>query len=115
MLWGRLAKLYLGDRTLASASLLTVYLLGLAAGSLAVPPLAARFRSREPPAVLRRARWALATGGILHLLAIRALYETMPALSAASVGQRLLVLLAAGLLPVGLQGLAFPLLLHTDP
>ena len=56
MLWGRLAKLYLGDRTLASASLLTVYLLGLAAGSLAVPPLAARFRSREPPAVLRRAR-----------------------------------------------------------
>lgn len=115
MLWGRLAKLYLGDRTLATASLLCVYLLGLAAGSLAVRGLVARVRPKDAGGVRRLALWAMAAGGILHLLAVRALYELMAPLSDAGVGWRLAATLVLGLPPVALQGIAFPLLLHTDP
>jgi spermidine synthase len=114
MLWVRLAKLYLGDRTLATSSLLAIFLLGLAAGSLAVRPLVAWLRPTDADATRRLARWAMALGGIVQLVSVRALHELAGPLSEAGVGWRLAAMLATALPPVALQGLAFPLLLHTD-
>lgn len=113
VLWGRLAKLYLGDRTLAASALLCVYLAGLALGGLLVGPVARRLRARGASPV-SLALWTMALGGAAHLLALGAVHAVLDD-DATSAAVRLLVTVAAGLPPVVLLGIVFPLLLQAEP
>ncbi|MFH1725888.1 MAG: hypothetical protein ABII00_14865 [Elusimicrobiota bacterium] len=67
LLWGRLAKLYLGDRTLATAALLFVYLSCMALGSF----LARAPRRREPARAANRLAVLFAAAAVLHVLGLR--------------------------------------------
>ena len=115
LLWGRLAKLYLGDRTLATSTLLFIYLAGLALGSVLVPMLARRARPESGAEVAGLALRFMAAGAVAHLLALRAVREVMfrAPEALADLGPRVLLTLLAMAAPVTLLGVAFPLLLHT--
>ena len=115
LLWGRLAKLYLGDRTLATSTLLFIYLAGLALGSVLVPMLARRARPKSGAEVAGLALRFMAAGAVAHLIALRAVREvTLRAPEAlVDLGPRVLLTLVAMAAPVTLLGVAFPLLLHT--
>jgi spermidine synthase len=86
MLWGRMAKFLLGDRTIAISALLFVFISGLGLASLGTSWLGTRLsrqRCRDAAA------WAMLTGGLLHLLLV-------PLASATAAGGGL-----TGALPLG--------------
>jgi spermidine synthase len=118
LLWGRMAKLYLGDRTMATATLLFIYLACMALGSFAVHALFAR---RPPMGARAEFAWlarVLALAAPAHLASLGALVHVIesPTISiwvAQHTALRVAVAFAVTALPVTLLGMAFPLLLQT--
>lgn len=115
LLWSRLAKLYLGDRTLAASTLLFIYLACLALGSAFVPALTARARALHGPDVAVLAARVMAAGAVANLLALRLVREVLVRSSDAlsAIAPRVLLTFAAAAIPVTLLGVVFPLVLHT--
>ncbi|MBI2192967.1 MAG: fused MFS/spermidine synthase [Planctomycetes bacterium] len=117
MLWGRLARFLLGDRTLAVSLLLFVFLTALGAGSLAAPGAGRAAARRSSRGVLLLLGWLFLAGALLNLLFAllaretisgRGLYAWLPP------GDPLVRRAAAAVCllfpPISVLGLTFPLL-----
>jgi spermidine synthase len=88
MLWGRMAKFLLGDRTIAISALLFVFISGLGLASIVASRVGERLSHR---ASRDAAAWAMLVGGLLHLLLV-------PLASATAAGGGL-----SGVLPLGTE------------
>lgn len=119
LLWGRLSKFLLGDRTMATAALLFIYLACLAFGSLEVRRVVGL---REKTGRLHPfAAWgmlvaAAAVGQLVAVTGVHAVIDgDMFAFLASgndAVG-RVVVTFLLAFLPVGVLGLAFPYLMYS--
>jgi predicted membrane-bound spermidine synthase len=117
ILWGRIAKFLLGDRTIAVSLLLFVFICALGLGSLIAPSLGRRFAAGPGRTVGRLIAWILLLGGLAHMAMV-------PLASATVAGGGLTGLIAFDneflrrvvtvailiLPPILLLGLVFPLL-----
>jgi spermidine synthase len=70
ILWGRMAKFILGDRTIAITSLLFVFIVCLGLGSILAPILGRRFASTTAQQAITLICWILLAGSFLHLLIV---------------------------------------------
>jgi len=118
VLWSRLARFLLGDRTLAVSAVLATFIAALGAASLLAPVVARRWRAQEPGRDVALLGWVLVVGALLHVLAL-------PLATATAAGGALAPFFAGGSLLVGrlvpavvlmgapvlVLGLAFPLVL----
>ena len=68
ILWGRMAKFFLGDRTIAVSVLLFVFITCLGAASLGSEPLMRRFTGRRPAKTTALVSSFLLLGSALHLV-----------------------------------------------
>jgi spermidine synthase len=68
ILWGRISKFLLGDRTIAISALLFVFIVCLGLGSLAAPVLGRRFGANVPRQALKLIASMILLGAFLHLL-----------------------------------------------
>lgn len=116
VLWGRVARFVLGDRTLAIAAVLFVFVSALGAGSLLASVLARRYSGVPPAHALVMAARALLAGTVAHAVLV-----PLGLWSAAGGGLtglledlgspgRLLVMMILVFPGVLLLGLVFPLL-----
>lgn len=119
LLWGRLAKFYLGDRTLATAALLAIYLTCLALGCWLARRAGRRWAGGWEKTVLLfaallsvAAALHLAGAGLAHSVISGALF-TWLSLESGTAGRLLLTLLAMGPAVIVL-GAAFPALLQAS-
>lgn len=110
ILWGRLARYLLGERTLATSVLLSLFLLCLGAASLLAPSLARRFR------VQASMGWLLMICATLQLLGSGvAGWKVAHQSLEPDFLSRILILIALMALPVLVTGLLFPLVVyHTE-
>jgi len=69
ILWGRMAKFLLGDRTVAISLLLFVFITCLGLASLLAPAVGRRFGS-GPRGAVKLIAWILLCGALLHLLTV---------------------------------------------
>ena len=118
LLWGRLAKFLLGDRTMATSALLFIYLTCMAFGSLEVRRIDEL--RREHGGLETFTLWGLVVGAAAagHLLAVLGVHEVLAGdFLGFLVGRgdslgRVAVTFMLAFAPVALLGLAFPYLLH---
>ncbi len=118
LLWGRLAKLYMGDRTMATASLLFIYLACMGLGSLAVGLLHRRRPASDLRQALGRFGTMLGIAAAAHLVALTFIHFVIdnPSIAARFANHalpRVLITFAATLIPVTALGMAFPFLMQT--
>ena len=67
MLWGRMAKFLLGDRTISITALLFIFIVCLGLGSFIAPVIARKFKAKSPQHALKLIAWILLIAGLLHL------------------------------------------------
>jgi spermidine synthase len=117
MLWGRIAKFLLGDRTIAISALLFVFISGLGLASLLASRVIRRSAREGPGDALAMVAWAMLVGGLLHLVAV-------PLASATAGGgglahafplgsefaERVAIIWVLVFPPILVLGLSFPLL-----
>ncbi len=77
VLWGRMSKFLLGDRTLAISTMLFVFLLALGAGSLLAARLAKWFHVDTRSGVAKLVGGAFLAAAILHLIFVPLARESM--------------------------------------
>lgn len=116
ILWGRIAKFVLGDRTIAVSVLLFVFICGLGLASLIAPLLGRRFggdRRRQVHLVA----WCLVAGGLAQLVLVPLARATVAGAGLAGILpleneflRRVIFICVLVLPPVLLLGLVFPLL-----
>jgi len=118
LLWGRLAKLYMGDRTMAIASLLFIYLACMALGSFAVGVLHRRRPAPDLRQALSRFGTLLGVAAAAHLVSLAFIHFVIdnPSIAMRFANHalpRVLITFGAMLIPVTLLGMAFPFLMQT--
>ncbi len=117
MLWGRVAKFLLGDRTIAIAALLFIFITALGLASLAVPIYMKRWGGIAPSRRLEPVAWVFLLAAILHLLLVPPAIASMKNQGLAILQQipsefarRILTIWLLILPPILVLGLAFPLI-----
>ena len=70
VMWGRMAKFLLGDRTLAITALLFVFISALGLASLLASRLTGRITRQNPRTGLAAVAWAMLLGAVLHLIVV---------------------------------------------
>lgn len=117
ILWGRMAKFLLGDRTIAITSLLFVFITCLGLGSLVAPTLGRRFGADTPRQALKLISWIFLVAALLHLLFVPLASSTIggdglvPILPIPNeFVRRILTVWVLVFPPVLVLGLVFPLL-----
>jgi hypothetical protein len=117
ILWGRMAKFLLGDRTLAISMLLFIFITGLGLGSFFVTRLTAELKIENKGMVLRLICWLSLMASVLHLLLVPLARFTIQGRGLSIFfGSRTSVILSllSGMVlimpPIVLLGIIFPLL-----
>lgn len=125
LLWGRLAKFLLGDRTMATSALLFIYLSCLAIGSLEarrIDALRRKYLDKYLGSTGFYAFWGalVAVAALGHLLGVRGVYEVVDgdflAFLVSGRGDtmgRVLVTFLLACVPVTILGVAFPYLMYS--
>ncbi len=117
ILWGRMAKFLLGDRTIAVTALLFVFITCLGLGSLAAPVIGRKFGISTPPQTLKLISWIFLLGAFLHLLFVPLARSTIHGHGLTTIlpvanefVRRILNIWLLILPPIFVLGLVFPLL-----
>lgn len=117
ILWGRMAKFLLGDRTLAITALLFVFITCLGLGSLVAPTLGRRFGGDTARGALKLISWIFLLAALLHLLFVPLASSTIGGHGLAPIlpipnefARRILTVWVLVFPPVLVLGLVFPLL-----
>jgi predicted membrane-bound spermidine synthase len=118
LLWGRMAKLYMGDRTMATSTLLFIYLSCMALGSFAVGVLYRRRKTTSLSEGLGRFGTMLAVAAPIHLVGVALIHWIIATPTFApsiqnAVLPRIAFSYVAMLIPVTVLGMAFPFLMQT--
>ncbi len=117
ILWGRMAKFILGDRTIAITSLLFVFITCLGLGSLLAPILCRKFAPATTKQAVKLICWVLLVGSFLHMLFVplarstvfgQGLTLTLPI--ANEFVRRILTVWLLILPPILVLGFVFPML-----
>ena len=117
VLWGRIARFLLGDRTMAISVLLFIFIAALGAASLLAAPIAVRVGAMTKRRVLGTVGACLSLGALIHGVSVMLATATvagggiaglLPGLPAAARRTAIMALLVAP--SIGVLGLVFPLL-----
>jgi spermidine synthase len=118
ILWGRMAKFLLGDRTMAISVLLFVFITCLGLGSLLTRRLASRWTDGTAPGALRMAAWLMLAASALHLLLVPVALHTVEGSGLVAwlpihshLGARILAIIILIAPPTLALGMVFPLLI----
>lgn len=117
ILWGRMAKFLLGDRTLAITSLLFIFITCLGLGSLIAPTLGRTFKAGTPRRALQLICGVFLVTAMLHLLFVPLASSTIGSQGLTRIlpisnefVRRIVTVWVLILPPVLVLGLVFPLL-----
>ncbi|MBL4867392.1 MAG: fused MFS/spermidine synthase [Pseudomonadales bacterium] len=118
ILWGRMAKFLLGDRTIAITALLFIFIICLGLGSLLAPTIGQKFKANTPAQALKLMAWIFIVAGFLHLAIVPLASTTIHGDGLASIImmdnefiRRILTMWILIFPPIIALGLVFPLLL----
>ncbi len=118
LLWGRLAKFILGDRTMATATLLAIYLTCMALGSFEVKRLAEKFGWKTPERLFTTSALILLIAALAHPLmwwVTQAILTSGFADVLFAQGNtlvRMVLMMLLILAPAAILGVSFPLLMY---
>lgn len=118
LLWGRIARFILGDRTMATSTLLAIYLGCMALGSFEVKRIANMFGWKTPQRLFATSALILLAAALAHPLLWWVTHALLTSDAGAALylpGQTLTRMIAMMLLifvPAGLLGVSFPLLMY---
>ena len=119
LLWGRISKFILGDRTMATSTLLAIYLSCMALGSFEVERFARLFGWKTPRQLFTSSALILLLAALAHPVFWWVTQEVMTSaigvwlVSPGHTLERMVAMMLLVVVPAGLLGISFPLLMYS--
>ena len=121
VLWGRLSKFLLGDRTIATSALLFLFVTGLGSASLVAPYIARKFSHKGLEGIIKLVSVVLCSAAILNMVFGDLTLSTISGEGISSIHiaaiepfNRFMHLCVLMFIPVFLLGLVFPLVIWSQ-